>query len=181
MYCVHWIWTLPVVNVFYFHLFIQITKKLAGKSAKTAAWCTNISNEHGQVVQSVLTAAEGYLLDNMIQGLIQRYTDAEVPPPELLYVDAHCCGSFPSTNLFRKEWPHLQIRLDVWHFMRRFNSAVTTDTHRLYPTFMSQLSHAIFQWDRADVVLLKKAKRGEMLREHITDPSEEDVIRYYYV
>lgn len=67
----------------------MIAKKLAGKAAQTAAWCTNISNEHGQEVQSVMTAAEGYLVDDMIRGVTKRYHDAEVSPPVLLYVDAH--------------------------------------------------------------------------------------------
>lgn len=36
-----------------------MTKKLAGKAAATAAWVTNVGNEYGQVLMSVLTDTEG--------------------------------------------------------------------------------------------------------------------------
>ena len=32
----------------------QVTKKLAGKAAGTAAWVTNVGNERGQVLMSIL-------------------------------------------------------------------------------------------------------------------------------
>jgi len=38
---------------------VQVTRKLAGVAAGTAAWATNVGNEHGQILISVLTAAEG--------------------------------------------------------------------------------------------------------------------------
>ena len=38
---------------------VQISRKLAGAAAGTATWATNISNEHGQILISVLTVAEG--------------------------------------------------------------------------------------------------------------------------
>ena len=34
-------------------------RKLAGAAAGTAAWATTVGNEHGQILTSVLTAAEG--------------------------------------------------------------------------------------------------------------------------
>ncbi|XP_061621265.1 uncharacterized protein LOC133473675 [Phyllopteryx taeniolatus] len=37
----------------------KMAKKLAGAAAGTAAWVTNVGNEHGQVLMSVLTVAEG--------------------------------------------------------------------------------------------------------------------------
>lgn len=45
-----------------YHSFKQVTRKLAGAAAGTAAWVTNVGNEHGQVLMSVLTAAEGHRL-----------------------------------------------------------------------------------------------------------------------
>lgn len=156
--------------------YFQITKKLAGEASRTAAWSTNISNEHGQVLQSVLTAAEGVGLELLASGIVKRYQDAGVPPPALMYVDSHCCGNSKLMRVYTDAWPSLIVRLDVWHFMRRLAVGVTTDTHRLYGTFMSQLSHAIFQWDREDLNRLKEAKRAEMALAHITNPSEGDVI-----
>ncbi|CAH3183649.1 unnamed protein product, partial [Porites evermanni] len=65
----------------------KVTKKLAGAAAGTAAWVTNIGNEFGQVLNSVLTASEGSGLRPMATGIIRRYEVAGVPPPVLLYTD----------------------------------------------------------------------------------------------
>ncbi|XP_058490578.1 uncharacterized protein LOC131462991 [Solea solea] len=71
----------------------KIVRKLAREARSTAAWATNIGNEHGHVIMSVLTASEGWGLMKMAEGLVRRYKDAEVPPPEILYVDRDCCGN----------------------------------------------------------------------------------------
>lgn len=74
-------------------LSVQVTKKLAGAASDTAAWVTNIGNEHGQVLISVLTCSEGSEgLSRMAAGLMRRYRLAEVPPPQLIYVDRDCCN-----------------------------------------------------------------------------------------
>ncbi|XP_061118069.1 uncharacterized protein LOC133141515 [Conger conger] len=75
----------------------QVTKKLAGFAADTAAWATNVGNEFGQVLITVLTAAEGQGLLPMAAGLMQSYRDAGVAPPQLIYVDRDCCSSFDWT------------------------------------------------------------------------------------
>ncbi|KAK0151968.1 hypothetical protein N1851_006667 [Merluccius polli] len=132
----------------------KITKKLAGGAAGTAAWVTNVGNEYGQVLMSVLTAAEG-------DGL--RYREAGKAPPKVLYVDRDCCttvGQCKTSQLFH-EWHELVVRLDVWHLMRRFARGVTTDSHQLYGLFMARLSFAIFEWDGEDVSRLKEAKQSE--------------------
>ncbi|EDO38009.1 predicted protein [Nematostella vectensis] len=59
----------------------KIVKKLSGHSAGTAAWCTNIGNENGHVLMSVLTATERQGLQQMANGLMRRYSEANVPPP----------------------------------------------------------------------------------------------------
>ena len=153
-----------------------MTKKLAGQAARTASWVANVSNELGQVLQSVTTSGEEVGLEPMVAGIVRRYREAEVPPPVLLYVDSHCCGASRLIDVFRDAWPDLAVRLDVWHIMRRLAVGVTTDTHRLYGTFMSQLSHAIFKWDKDDLALLKAAKRSEMASNNITTASDKDVI-----
>ncbi|XP_069106499.1 uncharacterized protein [Argopecten irradians] len=154
----------------------KITKKLAGKSAKTAMWATNVGNEHGQVIMSVLTANEGQGLADMIDGLCRRYHEASVPPPRLLYVDRDCCDSSCVQKYFRS-WPFLLVRLDIWHFMRRLAIGCTTDAHPLYGVFMGHLSQCIFKWEEEDVNLLKKAKRAEMIQNHIPNPSDADVVQ----
>lgn len=58
------------------------------------------------------------------------------------------------------EWDQLIVRLDLWHFMRRFAVGVTTDSHPLYGPFMKRLTSCIFEWDASDVERLKEAKRA---------------------
>lgn len=155
----------------------KIVNKLAGDSRATSSWATNVGNEHGQVIMSVLTAGEGYGLDLMIRGLICRYEDAGVPPPEVLYVDRDCCGTNAVHTMF-SAWTHMQIRLDMWHFMRRFGSACSTDSHPLYAGFMSRLSQCLFVWREEDVRALVEAKRAELAQKHLQLPNPADVMRH---
>ena len=71
---------------------VKIAKKLAGKTSFTAAWETNVGNEFGHVLASVLTAAEGNGLQQMATGLVDCYEKAGMSPPELVYTDRDCCG-----------------------------------------------------------------------------------------
>ncbi|KAL2094650.1 hypothetical protein ACEWY4_009369 [Coilia grayii] len=155
----------------------KITKKLAGAAAGTAAWCTSIGNEHGQVLVSVLTASEGHALDLMAAGLMRRYREAREAPPKIMYVDRDCCsqhGPCRVKSMFA-EWDGLQVRLDIWHFMRRFAAGVTTEAHPLYDNFMARLSTCIFEWDAEDVAALRRAKEGELAAKRIGHISEEVV------
>ncbi|XP_067281054.1 uncharacterized protein [Pseudorasbora parva] len=147
----------------------QITKKLAGTAKGTAQWVTSVGNETGQILISVLTAQEGPGLDNMVSGLINRYSQAAVAPPLLLYVDCGCCIEKGQSKLQVRfgGWPDLNIRLDIWHFMRRLAVGCTTDAHPLYPVFMSRLSACIFEWDPDDVALLRRAKREQLQGEGV--------------
>eukprot|EP00063_Salmo_salar_P063561 XP_014038396.1 PREDICTED: uncharacterized protein LOC106591699 [Salmo salar] len=146
----------------------SVTKKLAGTAADTAAWVTNVGNEHGQVLVSVLTAGEGDGLLPMAAGLMERYRLAGVAPPQLIYVDRDCCSSFSGskTAAMFNEWDQLVVRLDIWHLMWRFASGVTTESHQLYGPFMRQLSVCIFEWDAGDVRRLLEAKRSELEGKH---------------
>ncbi|KAJ7983613.1 hypothetical protein DPEC_G00375190 [Dallia pectoralis] len=142
----------------------KVTNKLAGAAAKTAAWATNVGNEYGQVLLSVLTCAEGEGLLPMAAGLIERYRLAGVPPPQLMYVDRDCCSSFggSKTAAMFSAWDKLVVRLDIWHLMRRFAAGVSTESHQLYGVFMKQLSSCIFEWDAGDVRRLLEAKRSQL-------------------
>ncbi|KAK3787959.1 hypothetical protein RRG08_008976 [Elysia crispata] len=112
----------------------RVVRKLSGSAGGTAAWATNVDNEHGQG------------LKDMTRGLVSRYQAAGVPPPQLLYVDRDCCCKFHmwAKNFF-PQCENLLVRLDIWHFMRRLASCVTTESHPLYGTFMSRLSATIFR------------------------------------
>nr|XP_055051857.1 uncharacterized protein LOC129437622 isoform X1 [Misgurnus anguillicaudatus] len=149
----------------------KITKKLAGHGRGTALWVSSIGNEFGQIVTSVLSVQEGPGLDRMVAGVIERYRQAAVPPPVLLYVDCGCCvmseGATSKLQTRFGQWPDLHIRLDIWHFMRRLAVGCTTDAHPLYPTFMGCLSACIFEWDAGDLSLLRQAKRLQLMQEGV--------------
>ncbi|XP_038842219.1 uncharacterized protein LOC120041349 [Salvelinus namaycush] len=158
----------------------KVTKKLAGTAADTAAWVTNVGNEHGQVLVSVLTAGEGEGLFPMAAGLMGRYRLAGVAPPQLMYVDRDCCSSFggSKTAAMYNEWGQLVVRLDIWHLMRRFASGVTTESHQLYGPFMRQLSACVFEWDVGDIRRLLEAKRSELEGKHgMVGLTEAEVLR----
>ncbi|XP_047244994.1 uncharacterized protein LOC124882568 isoform X3 [Girardinichthys multiradiatus] len=73
----------------------KFTKKLAGTAVNTAGWCTNVGNEHGQVLVSVLTAAEGHGLWPMAAGLMRSYREAGVAPPAIMNMDRDSRRSGP--------------------------------------------------------------------------------------
>ena len=51
----------------------KIVKKLQGVAAGSASWCTNVGNERGEVLISVLTESEGLEgLRPMAKGLIRE-------------------------------------------------------------------------------------------------------------
>ena len=157
----------------------KIVKKLAGHSAGTASWATNVANEKGQILMSVLTASEGVGLAPMAAGLMKRYSDAREPSPKVLYVDRDCCegGAVKVKDLFSK-WPGLIISLDIWHFMRRLALGCTTESHPLYGVFLGRLSQCIFEWSKEDLELLKRAKCSQLKQSGVRNPSDDDVIRH---
>ncbi len=113
----------------------------------------------------------------MVAGVMERYRKATIPPPVLLYVDCGCCVSEGATSKLQTrfgEWPDLNIRLDIWHFMRRMAVGCTTDAHPLYPTFMGCLSACIFEWDAGDLCLLRQAKRKQLMQEGV--PALTDIL-----
>ncbi|KAL2082094.1 hypothetical protein ACEWY4_021912 [Coilia grayii] len=141
----------------------KVTKKFVGAATGTSAWITNVGNEYGQVLVSVLTASEGDGLADMAAGLMRRYHEAKRAPPKVMYVDRNCCataGRRKTSQLFH-QWHELVIRLDPWHLMRQFARGVTSDSHQLYGLFMARLSLAIFEWDAGDLTRLREAKQSE--------------------
>ena len=157
----------------------KIVKKLAGHSTGTAAWATNVANERGQILISVLTAIEGVGLQPMAAGLMKRYLDASVPPPKVLYVDCDSCGggAVKTKDLF-SQWSEMLISLNIWHFVRHIAVGCSTESHPMYAIFLGRLSQCIFERSQEDLQLLKHAKHCELTRSGVKDPSDEDVIKH---
>lgn len=156
----------------------KITKKLQGTAANSAAWCTNVGNEKGQVLVSLLTTSESLEnLQPMADGLMARYEAANQSPPTLLYTDRDCCNQWGQSKFQRlfHQWPELKVRMDSWHFIRRLGKACVNESHPLYATFMAGLSAAIFEWDPLDVELLSHAKNEELKEAGMKNPSPDTI------
>ena len=104
--------------------FDQVVKKLAGHTAGTCRWATNVGNEMGQILMCVSTSAEGELLRPMAQGLVARYRQAGVTPPCLLYTDRDCCGTIQIGMKLFPEWPQMQVLRVTLIFALRFYHAL---------------------------------------------------------
>ena len=65
---------------------------MAGDIEKSASWATNVSNEFGQLLNTVFTVNESDGLEAMTQGIVRRYRDAGEDPPIVIYVDRDCCS-----------------------------------------------------------------------------------------
>ena len=149
-------------------------KKMQGAAAGTANWATSVGNERGEVVHTIMTTSESIpSLQKLAVGLMQRYKNGGQQPPQVLYTDRDCCsqGIRPSKyqQLF-SSWEGLQVRLDVWHYMRRIAGAVTSESHLLYGISMSRLSSSIFEWDEEDLQCLIEAKKAELMRAGVRNP-----------
>ncbi|WAR14618.1 hypothetical protein MAR_004723, partial [Mya arenaria] len=133
----------------------------AGSSRGTAMWATNVGNEHGQVLLSVLTEGEGEEIKDAGRHCVQVQ---------------ECCGRQCVTKYF-DAWPFLHVNLDTWHFIPRFPNGCTTDKHQLYGPFMARLSCCMFKIDEDDYARQLRAKREELLLQGVPNPSENDVIQ----
>ncbi|XP_057300249.1 uncharacterized protein LOC130630686 [Hydractinia symbiolongicarpus] len=121
----------------------KILKKLSGEAKGSASWVTNVGNEYGAILQSVVTSSESNeSLKKMADGIVDRYAKANVTPPIILYTDRDCCCyNGPSKfNVLFSAWPNLTVKLDIWHFMRRISFGCTSESHPLYGVFMAKLS-----------------------------------------
>ena len=78
---------------------------------------TNIGNERGQVLNSVLTTGEGSGLDELCQGIVKRYKDAGEPQPDAIYVDRDCCSDRGGLRVICVYtcWLEMTVFLDCLH------------------------------------------------------------------
>ena len=52
------------------------------------------------------------------------------------------------------------MRLDIWHFIHRFDVAIQNESHPKYPAFKKALSGAILEMDQRDLTLLIESERA---------------------
>lgn len=117
----------------------------------------------------------------MCQGVMERFEQANQPVPNILYVDRGCCraqGPTAVETLFQT-WVDkgMVVRLDIFHWIHRFDAAIRTDSHSKYAVFKSALAGAVLAYNRTDLELLIKAVRAKDLAyDTVTD---EDMVRLY--
>ena len=97
---------------------------------------------------------DGRWLDGAVRGGRPAGPDGYLRRPRLLLF---LYGGLKVSEMFSR-WPDVTVRLDIWHFMRRFAAAVTTESHALYATFMAKLSACVFEWQADDIAALRAAK-----------------------
>ena len=118
----------------------------------------------------------------MANGLMDRFSHAKHDPPEVMYVDRGCCrvnGVSAIENLFNK-WAEagMIVRLDIFHWIHRFDAAVRTDHHCKYELFKSALAGAVFAYNKDDMALLVKAIRAGFPTK-LEALSDAQVIQYH--
>ena len=130
------------------------------------------------MLTTVVTTSESFdALQPVANGLMDRFERAGKERPVVLYTDRDCCVAGAQSRLQQLfgAWRDLVIKLDTWHFMRRFAHGVTSESHPLYGTLMSCLSACIFEWDDGDVRLLERAKRQELEASGVQAPTDRAV------
>ncbi|KAA8577917.1 hypothetical protein FQN60_017508, partial [Etheostoma spectabile] len=160
-----------------------VVKKLSGEGKGSAEWFTSIGNEFSQIVSFVLTCEESVeKLGPMCHGVVERFRLANQPVPKILYIDRGCCkaqGPTAVETLFQP-WVDngMVVRLDIFHWIHRFDAALRTEAHSKYAAFKSALGGAVLAYNREDLQLLITAVRAKdpTTLEVVTD---EDVVRRY--
>lgn len=158
-----------------------MVKKLSGEGHGSAEWFTSIANEHS--VSFVLTCEESTeKLEPMCRGVMERFRLASQPVPKILYVDRGCCrarGPTATETLFQP-WVDngMVVRLDIFHWIHRFDAAIRTESHPKYAVFKSAVAGAVLAYNRSDMELLIKAVRAKDLAA-MKSVTDEDVVRLH--
>nr|XP_055033530.1 uncharacterized protein LOC129421673 [Misgurnus anguillicaudatus]XP_055035580.1 uncharacterized protein LOC129423120 [Misgurnus anguillicaudatus] len=118
----------------------------------------------------------------MCRGVMKRFRLANQPVPKILYIDRGCCkaqGPTAMETLFQP-WVDdgMVVRLDIFHWLHRFDAALRTEARSKYGAFKSALVGAVLAYNREDLQLLIKAVRARdpAIMEVVSD---EDVVRRY--
>ena len=96
---------------------------------------------------------------------MDRFQQANQSVPKILYVDRGCCRAQGPTALEALFQPWVDdgmvVRLDIFHWIHRFDAAIRTDSHSKYAVFKSALAGAVLAYNRTDLELLIKAVRAK--------------------
>eukprot|EP00057_Strongylocentrotus_purpuratus_P015139 XP_011669613.1 PREDICTED: uncharacterized protein LOC105440781 [Strongylocentrotus purpuratus] len=142
----------------------QVLKKIHGDGQGTMQYLTSILNEWGQFVTTVVVASESEkAYSRMARGVVARFRRANAPPVEVLYADNNCCrdGCTSWYETLFKEWADdgMVVRLDIRHWLHRWDAVVIKQTHAKYGIFISALAGAILAYNSDDMKLLISAIR----------------------
>ncbi|PIK38273.1 hypothetical protein BSL78_24893 [Apostichopus japonicus] len=90
----------------------------------------------------------------MASGLVARFKRANAPAPKILYADNNCCrdgGTSWLESLFQ-DWTNegMVVRLDIRHWLHRWDTVVIKQTHSKYGIFMSALAGAILAYNEEE-------------------------------
>ncbi|XP_022097062.1 uncharacterized protein LOC110982732, partial [Acanthaster planci] len=164
----------------------QILKKIYGDGRGTMQYVTSVLNEWGQFLTVVVVASESEdCYQQLARGLVSRFRRANAPAPKVLYADNNCCregGTSWLESLF-EAWVDkgLVIRLDIRHWLHRWDAVVIKQSHAKYGTFMSALAGAILAYNKDDMLLLIEAVRkgNEELYSQYTDEQMVSFVKPY--
>ena len=138
---------------------------LVGQEEGTERWCITVSNELDQILTSVFTREDSLeMVELMACHLGDRYERADEYPPKLMYVNYGCCNS-EFENLHKElfdEWIEegMMVRLDIFHWIKEFETAICFDHHSQHVPFKSALYEAVFSYNKDDLALLVKSIRA---------------------
>ncbi|XP_071957785.1 uncharacterized protein [Antedon mediterranea] len=143
----------------------QILKKIYGDGKNSMQYLTSVLNEWGQFVTTVAVAAESEsCYKRMACGLIARFKRANAPAPKIIYADNNCCSDGGTAWLERlfEDWANegMVVRLDIRHWLHRWDAVVIKQSHAKYGSFMSALAGAILAYNKDDMLKLVGAVRN---------------------
>ncbi|KAI8485803.1 hypothetical protein Bbelb_363550 [Branchiostoma belcheri] len=144
----------------------KILKKIYGAGQGTMQYVTSVLNEWGQFLSTVVVASESEgCYRRLARGLVARFQRAKAPAPKVIYADNNCCRDSGSSFLevLFQDWVRegTVIRLDVRHWLHRWDAVVVKRSHAKYGAFMSALAGAVLAYNREDMMLLVRAVRNE--------------------
>ncbi|RXN13747.1 hypothetical protein ROHU_009480 [Labeo rohita] len=160
----------------------KVLKKIYGDGQGTMQYVTSVLNEWGQFLTTVVVAAESEgCYRRMAKGLMGRFERARAPAPTVIYADNNCCrdsGSSFLENLFG-DWVQkgTVVRLDIRHWLHRWDAVVIKQSHAKYGVFMSALAGAVLAYYKDDMMLLIQAVRKGNQELYASLP-DEDMIAF---